>query len=97
LSNLHRQVIHDESSVGTSKVDSAIRRLKGLNSTLEYSSTNTAITHDNCLELLRPYDIVVDATDNTSARYLLSDTCVLLKIPLVSGSAGKILYNSLVC
>lgn len=41
----------------------------------------------NALEIARPYDIVVDATDNVSTRYLVNDVCCVLGLPLVSGAA----------
>ena len=47
---------------------------------------NTRITSENALELIRPYDIVVDGTDNFPTRYLTNDACVLLKKPNVYGS-----------
>lgn len=51
------------------------------------------ITHEvvldssNAMDIISKYDLVVDATDNVATRYLLNDACVLLKKPLVSGSA----------
>lgn len=48
-----------------------------------------ALTADNALSLLQPYDIILDCTDNVPTRYLLSDACVALKKPLVSGAAQK--------
>lgn len=45
------------------------------------------LNSSNALEILSAYDVIVDATDNVATRYLLNDACVLLKKPLVSGSA----------
>jgi adenylyltransferase/sulfurtransferase len=50
---------------------------------------NNALTPDNAIELLSPYDIILDCTDNAPTRYLLSDTAVVLDKPLVSGAAQK--------
>jgi adenylyltransferase/sulfurtransferase len=50
---------------------------------------NNALTPDNAIELLSPYDIILDCTDNAPTRYLLSDTAVVLGKPLVSGAAQK--------
>ncbi len=47
---------------------------------------NTRISSENALDLIRPYDIVVDGTDNFPTRYLTNDACVLLKKPNVYGS-----------
>ena len=48
-----------------------------------------ALTSQNALELLQPFDILVDCTDNAPTRYLLSDSAVRLGKPLVSGAAQK--------
>ncbi|XP_055595331.1 adenylyltransferase and sulfurtransferase MOCS3-like isoform X1 [Uranotaenia lowii] len=87
LTNLHRQLLHTESTVGLSKVESAKTFLAELNSQIEIITHRTQLTSDNALSILEPYNIVVDATDNVATRYLLNDACVLLKKPLVSGSA----------
>lgn len=87
LTNLHRQLLHTESTVGLTKVDSARAYLEELNSQIEVSTHHTQLTSDNALAFLERYDIIVDATDNVATRYLLNDACVLLKKPLVSGSA----------
>uniref|UniRef100_A0A8D8MF05 Adenylyltransferase and sulfurtransferase MOCS3 homolog n=1 Tax=Culex pipiens TaxID=7175 RepID=A0A8D8MF05_CULPI len=87
LTNLHRQLLHTESTVGLTKVDSVRDYLQELNSQIEVSTHHTQLTSDNALTILEQYDIVVDATDNVATRYLLNDACVLLKKPLVSGSA----------
>ena len=56
---------------------------------MNFDIITKAITSDNALDLLKPYDVVLDCTDNAPTRYLLSDTCVALGIPLVSGAAQK--------
>ena len=48
-----------------------------------------ALTSDNALNLLRPYDIILDCTDNVPTRYLISDASVALQKPLVSGAAQR--------
>ncbi|XP_055532260.1 adenylyltransferase and sulfurtransferase MOCS3 [Wyeomyia smithii] len=87
LTNLHRQLLHTESTVGLRKVESAKSFLAELNSQIELITHHTQITSDNALTIIEQYDIVVDATDNVATRYLLNDACVMLKKPLVSGSA----------
>ncbi|CAG9809425.1 unnamed protein product [Chironomus riparius] len=87
-SNLHRQLLHYESDVlKNSKVDSAINKLQQMNSSIKFIRHNILINSSNAFDILRDYDIVVDCTDNVATRYLLNDACVLLKKPLVSGSA----------
>ena len=86
-SNLHRQVIHDEASQGLMKVDSAVKRLRELNSTIRYVTHPYAMTPENALSIVHEYDIVVDATDNVGTRYVISDACVIAGKPVVSGAA----------
>lgn len=85
-SNLQRQVLYGASDIGKSKALQAAIRLRDLNSFVNIKSVNKKIDATNALELLTPYDIVIDCTDNFSTRYLLNDACVLLDKPLVYGS-----------
>lgn len=48
---------------------------------------NTSLDSSNAMQLFKNYEIVCDCTDNVATRYLINDVCVLLNIPLVSGSA----------
>jgi len=85
-SNLQRQLLHTEADVGRPKAQSAKETLHGVNPNCEVVLYNTRITSENALDLIRPYDIVVDGTDNFPTRYLTNDACVLLKKPNVYGS-----------
>src|SRR5665811_358648 len=85
-SNLQRQILHTDADVGRSKAESAKETIHGINPNCEVVIHNTRITSENALELIRPYDIVVDGTDNFPTRYLTNDACVLLKKPNVYGS-----------
>ena len=85
-SNLHRQIIHDSSAVGRSKLDSARDRLSGVNPLIQVETHETRLTSENALELFRSYDIVADGTDNFPTRYLVNDACVLAGKPNVYGS-----------
>lgn len=85
-SNLQRQILHTDADVGQPKAQSARETLKGINPNVEVVLHNTRITSENALELIRPYDIVVDGTDNFPTRYLTNDACVLLNKPNVYGS-----------
>src|SRR5258708_7469821 len=86
FSNLQRQIIHGTEDVGRPKTDSASETLRRINPNVELVLHNTRITSENALELIRPYDIVVDGTDNFPTRYLTNDACVLLGKPNVYGS-----------
>lgn len=87
MNNLHRQVIHTEGNIGQSKVKSAAAACRAINSTLKIVEYIDALTTANALDIVSKYDIVVDATDNVSTRYLINDSCVILGKPLVSGAA----------
>ena len=85
-SNLQRQLLHTDADVGRSKAESAKETILGLNPNCEVVLHNTRISSENALDLIRPYDIVVDGTDNFPTRYLTNDACVLLNKPNVYGS-----------
>jgi sulfur-carrier protein adenylyltransferase/sulfurtransferase len=85
-SNLQRQILHTDADVGRPKAQSAKETIQGINPNVEVVLHNTRITSENALDLIRPYDIVVDGTDNFPTRYLTNDACVLLKKPNVYGS-----------
>jgi len=85
-SNLQRQILHSDADVGVSKAESAKASINALNPNVEVELYKTRISSENALDLIRPYDIVVDGTDNFPTRYLTNDACVLLKKPNVYGS-----------
>jgi adenylyltransferase/sulfurtransferase len=88
-SNLQRQLLHGTGDVGRPKTESAADTLRQLNPLIEVVQHRERITSANALELIRPYDIVVDGTDNFPTRYLTNDACVLLKKPNVFGAIFK--------
>jgi len=85
-SNLQRQIIHGTDWVGKPKIESAKDRILGINPHCQVDLYNTALSSANALEIMEPYDIVVDGTDNFPTRYLTNDACVLLNKPNVYGS-----------
>jgi adenylyltransferase/sulfurtransferase len=85
-SNLQRQIVHGTEDVGRPKTQSAKETINAINPNVEVVLHNTRITSENALDLIRPYDIVVDGTDNFPTRYLTNDACVLLKKANVYGS-----------
>lgn len=86
LSNLQRQVIHGTSWVGKPKIQSAKDRILEINPYCAIDLYETRLTAENALQIMEPYDIVVDGTDNFPTRYLVNDACVLLGKPNVYGS-----------
>ncbi len=85
FSNLQRQVIHGESTLGKLKVDSAKARIADLNSSIDVVTYNTRLTSENALDIFKDYDIIVDGTDNFPTRYLANDAAVLLGKPYIYG------------
>ena len=88
-SNLQRQIIHGSSTVGRPKLESARARILDINPRCQVDLYPVALASDNALDILRPYDVVVDGTDNFPTRYLVNDACVLLGKPNVYGSIFK--------
>ena len=84
-SNLQRQVMHGESTVGKLKVDSAKNRLADINSDVEVFPYNIRLSSENAMEIFKDYDIIVDGTDNFPTRYLANDAAVLLGKPYIYG------------
>lgn len=89
LSNLQRQILFKSEDIGQSKAKRAATRLAELNNTIRVEVFDRRVTRDNAMELLTNFDILVDATDNFPARYLLNDVSVLLNKPLVYGSVFR--------
>ncbi|MBD2608600.1 molybdopterin-synthase adenylyltransferase MoeB [Scytonema hofmannii FACHB-248] len=85
-SNLQRQVIHGTSWVGKPKIESAKNRIHEINPHCQVDLYETRLSSENALDIIKPYDIVVDGTDNFPTRYLVNDACVLANKPNVYGS-----------
>lgn len=86
LSNLQRQILHDTASIGDSKLESARRRLEGVNPNVTIETFETRLDSSNALEIMAGWDIVVDGSDNFPTRYLVNDACILLGIPFAYGA-----------
>ena len=86
ISNLQRQILYSTEDVGERKVEAARRRIRAANPHVRVAVHEASLSRENAMEILRPYDVVVDGTDNFATRYLVSDACVLLGKPNVYGS-----------
>ena len=86
FSNLQRQILHGTPDVGRPKLASAKDRLNAINPEVKIETYETALSSQNALDLFRPYDVIVDGTDNFPTRYLVNDACVLLGKPNAYGS-----------
>ena len=89
-SNLSRQLLHDEASVGINKAESARQALPRFN---PYAEVEAVHTRMKSLEALRPLvsaaDVILDCTDNLAARHLINRACLEARKPLVFGSAVR--------
>ncbi len=89
VSNLHRQVLYNEADIGQWKAETAQQRLLAQNPELTCVAHNERLHTGNVIDLLQPYDLVIDGTDNFDTRYLLNDACVLAGKPLVYGAIAR--------
>ena len=86
LSNLQRQIIHDFSKINLRKVDSAEEKLQKLNPTLNLQTYAIRANYQNLTEIIKDYEIVIDATDNFPTRFVINQVCFEQKKPLVFGA-----------
>ncbi|TDW48988.1 adenylyltransferase/sulfurtransferase [Flavobacterium sp. 270] len=86
ISNLQRQVIYKSSSVGKYKAEEAKTMLSELNPLIKVNAIAEWLSGENAIQLFEKYDIVVDATDNLSIKYLINDACLIANKPMVYGS-----------
>lgn len=86
MTNLQRQIIHSTDEIGEPKVRSAADRLELLNPEIEIVQHRARLSAANARDIVAGYDLVVDGSDNFSARYLTNDICYFLKKPLVSAA-----------
>jgi len=88
-SNLQRQVIHGERDIDRPKVDSAAEFVADLNPDINVETYELRVSPETVMDLVDGYDVVVDATDNFQARYLINDACVLADIPVSHGAVYR--------
>ena len=81
LTNLQRQIIHDMDSLGVEKAESAGERIRKLNPDVKLHLHAERVTPENIMALIEPYDFIIDAVDNFSAKFLINDDCVFAKKP----------------
>jgi adenylyltransferase/sulfurtransferase len=86
LSNLQRQVLHTNASVGRPKTESAAATLKALNPDVNVVRHDLRLDASNVMDVIAPYDVIVDGCDNFSTKYLVNDAAVLTGKTTVYGS-----------
>ena len=84
--NLQRQILHATPDIGRLKTESAKEKLNALNPDVDVRPHNVRLTSENTMELIEPYDIVLDGSDNFPTRYLVNDACFFAGKPIVHGS-----------
>ena len=89
ITNLHRQILFTVDDIGLPKSFIAKERLAKLNPEITIIDYNERLSTRNALAIIKDYDIVIDATDNFSSRYLINDACVLLNKPIVYGAVSQ--------
>jgi molybdopterin/thiamine biosynthesis adenylyltransferase len=85
-SNLQRQIIHTDDRIGMPKVFSAEQAMRAQNPFVEVRPYHRRLTADIARELLQDYDLILDGCDDVETRYLVNETAVGLRIPLVSAA-----------
>jgi molybdopterin/thiamine biosynthesis adenylyltransferase len=90
LTNLQRQIMHTQNSVGSSKVASGKRFLEALNPSIQIAPMQERATAGNLAAILPSVDVVLDCTDNFTTRQLINATCAEHRVTLVSGSALRL-------
>lgn len=88
LSNLQRQIVHTTAGLGTLKADSAKSFAENLNPHVVVDAIPEAVTAANAADILAPYDLVLDGTDNLVTRRLVAAAAAAQQKPLVSGAVS---------
>lgn len=89
VSNLHRQLLFNASEIGQKKVSVAAGKMKQMDESVILESYPFALQKQNALEIISRYDLVIDASDNFSAKYLINDACVILNKPFIYGAVSR--------
>ncbi len=87
LSNLQRQIVHRFDSIGKTKTDSARQTLLYLNPDCKINTISEILDESSMLQQVKSHDVVIDATDNFTTRFMINRLCVSQQTPLVSGAA----------
>lgn len=89
LSNLQRQVLYSGADVGRAKAEAAAEHLAALNPDIRLIAINQALTWANAADLVAPYDLVLDGTDDFATRFAVNDACLATGKALVSGAIAR--------
>ena len=89
MSNLNRQILHNESDISKSKTSSAYEKLRKHNPNLEIKEIEEDLTSHNIEAIIKGYDFIIEASDNFETKFLVNDTCAKLNIPFVIGGVHQ--------
>src|SRR5438477_3073048 len=89
ISNLQRQILYGINDVGRPKLGAATARIRDTNPNVEVVSHDCRFTSENAQEVVAPYDVVIDGSDNFPTRYLSNDVCVFARKPNIYGSVFR--------
>lgn len=89
LSNLQRQILHSDATIGKSKLESAAARLRETNPHIALDLHPVRFTPENAISIAENYDLILDGSDNFPTRFLTNDTAFFLKKPLVYGAIHR--------
>ncbi|AUH53702.1 molybdopterin-synthase adenylyltransferase MoeB [Chromobacterium sp. ATCC 53434] len=89
LSNLQRQIAHDNASLGRGKAESAAARMRALNPSVTVAPLAERLSGDRLIEEVAAHDLVLDCSDNFATRHAVNRACVAARVPLVSGAAVR--------
>jgi adenylyltransferase/sulfurtransferase len=88
-SNLHRQILFDDSDVGSPKVEAAARALSRSAPSLTVRAHPTRLLPENAIALVSEYDVVLEGSDNFATKFLAADACALAGVPVIHASAVR--------
>lgn len=86
VTNLHRQLLYDETQTDSPKVQCAVEKLRRLNAEVRIEPYGERLTRDNALPIIARYDLVVDGCDNYATRFAIDEACAALHKPYVYGA-----------
>lgn len=86
ISNLQRQILHQTTDLGKSKIESAKEKLMALNPEVKIKTYGFKFTADNAADIIKEYDFVIDCCDNYATKFLINDVCVMEQKPYSHGA-----------
>lgn len=84
--NLNRQILCEEMSIGQSKALKAKDRMKLVNSEIYINPIVELLSEENAKKILKDHDLIIDAMDNIKGRFILQEVCKEINTPLIHGA-----------